>query len=48
MTVRLQPNQTLSLPFPSPLVIPPLGGHSCIAVEGPPGFFEAYVTGFVN
>ena len=48
MTVRLQPNQTLSLPFPTPLVIPPVAGHSCIAVEGPPGFFEAYVTGFVN
>jgi hypothetical protein len=48
MTVRLEPNQTLSLPFPTPLVMTPINGHSCIAVEGPPGFFEAYVTGFVN
>ena len=48
MTLRLQPNQTLSIPFPTPLVIPPVNGHSCIAAEGPPGLFEVNVTGFVN
>jgi len=48
MTLRLQPNQTLSIPFPTPLVIPPANGHSCIAAEGPPGLFEVSVTGFVN
>jgi hypothetical protein len=48
MTLRLQPNQTLNIPFPTPLVIPPQEGHSCIAAEGPPGFFEVSVIGFVN
>ena len=48
MTLRLQPNQTLNIPFPTPLVIPPANGHSCIAANGPPGFFEVSVIGFVN
>jgi hypothetical protein len=48
MTLRLQPNQTLSIPFPTPLVIPPVNGHSCIAAEGPAGLFEVNVVGFVN
>jgi len=48
MTLRLQPNQTLNIPFPTPLVIPAVNGHSCIAAEGPPGFFEVNVVGFVN
>lgn len=48
MTLRLQPNQTLNIPFPTPLVIPAVNGHSCIAAEGPPGLFEVDVTGFVN
>jgi len=48
MTLRLQPNQTLNIPFPTPLVIPPVNGHSCIAADGPPGLFEVDVTGFVN
>jgi hypothetical protein len=48
MTLRLQPNQTLNVPFPTPLVIPAVNGHSCIAAEGPPGLFEVNVVGFVN
>jgi hypothetical protein len=48
MTLRLQPNQTLTIPFPTPLVIPAVNGHSCIAADGPPGFFEVDVVGFVN
>jgi hypothetical protein len=48
MTLRLQPNQTLNIPFPTPLVIPAVNGHSCIAAEGPPGLFEVSVVGFVN
>jgi len=48
MTLRLQPNQTLNIPFPTPLVIPAVDGHSCIAADGPPGLFEVSVVGFVN
>lgn len=48
ITIKLQANQTLTLPFPTPLVFAPQNGHSCIAVVGPAGFFEAYITGFVN
>jgi len=48
MTLRLQPNQTLNIPFPTPLVIPAVNGHSCITAEGPPGLFEVNVIGFVN
>ena len=48
MTLRLQPNQTLNIPFPTPLVMPAVDGHSCIAAEGPPGLFEVDVVGFVN
>lgn len=48
ITIHLQAQQTLSLPFPTPLVFTPQGGHSCIAVVGPAGFFETYITGFVN
>ncbi len=48
MTLRLQPNQTLNIPFPTPLVIPAVNGHSCIAAEGPRGLFEVNVIGLVN
>ena len=48
MNLRLQPNQTLNIPFPTPLVIPAVNGHSCITAEGPPGLFEVNVIGFVN
>ena len=51
MILNLQPNQTLSLPFPSPLVFTPIDGHSCIAmsINGTAvDAVRAYVTGFVN
>ena len=48
MTIKLDPNQTLSLPFPSPLVLTPTNGHSCIAITSAPNAVEAYITGYVN
>jgi hypothetical protein len=48
MIVNLAPNETTSLPFPTPLVFNPINGFSCIAIEGAYGAVAAYVTGFVN
>jgi hypothetical protein len=50
MDLLLQPQQTLSLPFPSPLVFSPINGHACIGMSGGqvPGIVIVQVTGFVN
>jgi hypothetical protein len=47
MAVKLQPNQTLSIPFPSPLVFTQINNQSCIGVTGS-AKIQTYVTGFVN
>jgi hypothetical protein len=49
MRMRLEANQTISLPFPSPWVFTPINGLSCIAMGSTdPATVEVYVTGFVN
>jgi hypothetical protein len=50
MTVFVQPHQTLSLPFPSPLVFSPINGHSCIGIAGgtDANTVRVQVSGFVN
>lgn len=50
MDLLLQPSQTLSLPFPSPLVFTPINGHACIGIAGGQvaGIVIVQVTGFVN
>ena len=50
MDLLLQPSQTLSLPFPSPLVFSPVNGRSCIGISGGQvaGIVIVQVTGFVN
>jgi hypothetical protein len=50
MDLLVQPQQTLSLPFPSPLVFNPINGHSCIGISGGQvaGIVIVQVTGFVN
>jgi len=44
---RVPAAQTITLPFPSPLVFSPVDGHSCIAFRAAPDL-DMYVTGFVN
>jgi len=47
--VNVPPHQTVTLPFPTPLVFTPKNGHSCIAVEGgAPELVKTFITGFVN
>jgi hypothetical protein len=52
VTVYVQPHQTLTLPYPSPLVFSPVDGHTCVAaivqtqLNG--GSVLVSVTGFVN
>jgi hypothetical protein len=52
MTVYVQPQQTLVIPYPSPLVFAGVGGHTCVAAEVTTtlhgGSVEVDVTGFVN
>lgn len=50
MDLLVQPQQTLSLPFPSPLVFSPINGRSCIGISGGQvaGIVIVQVTGFVN
>jgi hypothetical protein len=52
MTVYVQPQQTLVIPYPSPLVFTGFSGHTCVAAEVTTvlhgGSVEVDVTGFVN
>lgn len=50
MDLLLQPSQTLSLPFPTPLVFNGNPAHSCIGMSGGavPGIVVVQVTGFVS
>jgi hypothetical protein len=50
MDLLLQPSQTLSLPFPTPLVFNSNATHSCIGMSGGsvPGIVVVQVTGFVS
>ena len=50
MDLLIQPQQTLSLPFPTPLVFNSNPAHSCIGMSGGqvPGIVVVQVTGFVS
>src|ERR1035437_8550916 len=53
MNFVLQPNATLVIPYPSPLVFNGIGGHTCIYAQVSPNpgagnRVEMGVTGFVN
>lgn len=50
MDLLVQPLQTLSLPFPTPLVFDSNAAHSCIGMSGGsvPGIVIVHVNGFVN
>jgi hypothetical protein len=50
MDLLIPPSQSLSLPFPTPLVFNPINGHACIGMSGGqvPGIVIVQVTGFVN
>jgi hypothetical protein len=53
MNFVLQPNATLVIPYPSPLVFTGIGGHTCIYAQVSPNpgagsRVEMGVTGFVN
>jgi len=50
MDLLLQPSQTLSLPFPTPLVFDSNAVHSCIGMSGGsvPGIVVVHVNGFVS
>jgi hypothetical protein len=50
MDLLIQPSQTLSLPFPTPLVFDSNATHSCIGMSGGsvPGIVVVQVTGFVS
>ena len=50
MDLLLQPSQTLSLPFPTPLVFNSNPAHSCIGMSGGavPGIVVVHVNGFVS
>jgi hypothetical protein len=51
--IYVQPQQTLVIPYPTPLVFPGVSGHTCIGAEamtllGVGGSVEMDVNGFVN
>jgi hypothetical protein len=52
MQVYVQPFSTLVIPYPTPLVFPGFGGHTCVAAEVTTvlhgGSVQIDVTGFVN
>jgi len=50
MDLLVPPSQSISLPFPTPLVFSSTNGHSCIGMSGGtvPGIVVVQVTGFVS